>query len=340
VSLVPAASFILGNFRYDSHAAAIAAPLALLPGVNSFRVMLPASAQLDAEPGEDASLTLDGGEGAETVLTGKISSIRRGFQTAEVVVVDGASQLAAFRPAATYEKQAAKEVIRGLASEASIDIGNIDLDVQLAAYVAHQRRTAAEHIAYLATLAGAVARFEPDGKLTVTAPSDTAEMALLYGREISAARVCRRPPPAVQRFAIGNGPAGSANAPDALRHTTSRLPGDAAAPGASVVWDVNHVLRVPSAAVSASSAATTRFARKATTITADCFLLPKLRPGMVIEIQELPNGLSGGPWMLTRVEHRLSPTAGGATIFAGISAGEAGLGGALGALAGSVGGLL
>jgi hypothetical protein len=61
---------------------------------------------------------------------------------------------------------------------------------------------------------------------------------------------------------------------------------------------------------------------------------------MVIEIQELPNGLSGGPWMLTRVEHRLSPTAGGATIFEGVNAGDVGFGGVLGALAGAVGGLL
>jgi len=340
VSLAPSASFILGNFKYDSHAATIVVPLALLPGVNSFRVTLPATAQLDAEPGDDASLDLDGGEGAETVLTGKIASIRRGFQTIEVVAVDGGSRLAAFRPAVTYEKQAAKEVIRALASEASVDIDNIALDVPLAAYVAHQRRTAAEHIAYLASLAAAAARFEADGKLTVSAPSGTAEVALLYGREISEARVRRRPAPSVQRFTIGSGPAGSANAPDALRHTTSRLPGNAATPGVSAVWEPNHVLRVPSAAVNASSAASAIFAAKATTITSRCFLLPKLRPGKVIEIQELPNGLSGGPWMLTRVEHRLSPTGGGATIFEGVSAGEGGFGGVLAALAGAIGGLL
>ena len=340
MSLTPSASFILGNFRYDSHAAAIVASLALLPGVNSFRVMLPVSAQLDAELGENASLNLDGGEGSEIVLTGKIDSIQRRFQTAEIVAVDGASQLAAFRPAATYEKQAAKEVIRGLASEASVDVGNIDLDVPLAAYVAHQWRTAAEHIAYLATLAGAVARIEPNGQLTVAVPSGTADMALLYGRELSEARVRRRRMPAVQRFAIGSGPAGSTNAPDALRQTTSRLPSDAAPPGTSAVWDVNHVLRVPSAAVSASSAAVTAFASKATTITSHCFLLPKLRPGMVIEIQQLPKGLSGGPWMLTHVEHRLSPTTGGATSFEGVSVGESGLGGMVGTLASAVGGLL
>lgn len=340
MSLAPSAKFTLGSSKYDSHGTAIAVPLALLPGVNSFRVTLPAGAKLDAQPGEEASLVLDGGEGGETVLTGRIASLQRSFQTAEVVSVDGGSLLAAVRPAATYERQAAKEVIRALASEASIDIDKIDLDVPLAAYVADQRRTAAEHVAYLASLAAAIALFQPDGKLAVGSPTGTAEVALRYGREVSDIRVRRRPAPAALRFAIGSGPAGSANALDALRHSISRLPGDAATPGARAVWEANHVLRVPSVAVNASSAANAIVRARTTTISSRCFLFPKLRPGMVIEIHELPNGLNAGPWMVTRLEHRLSPFRGGATIFEGVSAGEGGLGGVLGALAGSVGGVL
>ena len=48
----------------------------------------------------------------------------------------------------------------------------------------------------------------------------------------------------------------------------------------------------------------------------------------MIEVQDVPDGLSGGAWIVTRVTHRLRPGQGGITIFEGIS----GEGGGLGAL--------
>jgi hypothetical protein len=339
MSLVPSASFVLGNFKYDSHAAVVSVSLGVLPAVNSFRVSLPAAAQLDAAGGDTASLDIDGGEGVETVLTGTIASIARGFERHEVVGTDGGAALARVRPAATYEKQAAKDVIRAMASDAGVQLNTVDLDVPLAAYVAHQRRTSAEHVAYLASLAGAIARFEGDGGLTVSTPPGTADHALLYGRELVECRVRQAAAPTVTRFAVGSGPAGSASAPDALRYTTTRLPGSADAPGPAVVWQPHHVLRVPSAAVAASNAANQRDAARTSIISARGFLMPRLRPGMVIEIQELPNGMSAGPWMLTRVEHRLTPAVGGSTAFEAVSAGAGALD-LLGALGAAVGGLV
>lgn len=333
MTLTPAASLTLGNLRYDVHAASLLVPLQALPAVNSFRVSLPARAQLEAAAGDDAKLELDGGEGATTVITGKVARLSRGLTTTEVVGVDGGALLAALRPAATYAKQAAKEVIRALAGAASAAIGSIDLDLPLAAYVAHQRRTAAEHIAYLAQLAGAVAQFSGDGKLSVAAPSGRPELALRYGRELSLCRVLARAPGS-RRVALGNGPAGSTSAPDALRPTTARLPSDAPEPGAGAIWEAHALLRVPSAASRAGDALSAASAARAQRLQAQTFLLPKLRPGMTIEIQDLPDGLSQGPWLLTRVEHQLSPARGGSTRFEAVTAADGG------GLLGAIGGLL
>ena len=62
-----------------------------------------------------------------------------------------------------------------------------------------------------------------------------------------------------------------------------------------------------------------------------------LRPGLVIEVQEVPGSASGGPWLLTHVEHLLDGQRGAWTHFSGISTEGGGL---VGALLGLVGGLL
>ncbi len=341
MSLKPAASFILGNYKYDSHAGAIHATLGLLPAVNRFRVALPASAKLEAAPGDAASLDLDGGEGSETVLTGKVVWLRRGVLQTEVVAADGGHALAGLRPAATYLQQSGKDVIRALASDAGADTGSLDLDLPLAAYVTSQSRTAAEHIARLAELGGASACFDSGGKLDVTAPSQgPADLALLYGREILDVTVRERAAPAVKRFRIGSGPAGSSSAPNALRYTLSPLPGGASKPGVDAVWEPAPILRTPDAATGASTAADALAASRSQLLACRCFLLPKLRPGMRVEIQKLPNNMTQGPWLITRLEHRLSGAGGGHTSFEARNAASDLLGGLLGAALGAIGGLL
>ena len=324
MSLSPSATVNLGNLVYDTHVASVRTTLAPLPGVNTFCVTLSSGTQISVAPGASGSLELDGGEGARSVLTGRVRAFRRGLLGTEVSVADGGADLGELRPAATYERQNAKEVIRALAAEKGLRIGTLDLDLPLAAYVAHQDRTAAEHIAYLAQLAGTVANFDGEGTLDVIAPKGRPEVALLYGREIIDYEVRERPGAQIRRVAIGSGPAGTTEAPDALRHSNSALPGDAPTPGRDAVWRPAPILRTPKAAVTASRAAEADASASASRIRATGFLLPALRPGMVVEVQELPDELSEGPWLLTRVIHQLKPGLGGRTTFEGRSAGSGG----------------
>jgi hypothetical protein len=341
MSLAPAARVTLGNFAYDTHLADIAVTLSLLPGVNQARAVLPSSVPLSANPGDKGIAELNGGEGAMTVLTGKIRQIARGFQTVTVTIADGGADLSRFRPAKTYEQQNAKEILRSLASDAGVDVGRLDLDLPLPAYVAHQRRTAAEHVAYLAALTGAPAALDGDGKLNATAPPGSQpELALLYGREIRQCCLRKQPDPTAQRVQVGSGPASAEEAPDALRPTRDPLPDGAPAPGADAIWQPVPALRTPGAAQQASQARSAEEAAEAHRIRAHCFLLPALRPGMVIQIQKLPDEFDAVPWMLTRVSHRLRPGFGGGTTFEGRQAGvSGGAGSLLSAIAGAVGGL-
>ncbi len=184
MSLAPALSVTLGSLRYDTHAAGASICLALLPRGNSAEVALPSNVRFEAASGDKAIVSLDGGEGAQTVLTGKVNSIRRDFEIIHVVMTD-IGDLAGYRPSATLEGQDAKAVVNKLASDVSVSTGDVDIDLDLGAFVAHPGRTAAEHIAQLAELAGGIAYSGGDGSLTVKQkPSGPADSALKYGREV------------------------------------------------------------------------------------------------------------------------------------------------------------
>ena len=74
--------------------------------------------------------------------------------------------------------------------------------------------------------------------------------------------------------------------------------------------------------------------------TLDAWLVPALRPGTVVRLDELPDGLAAGPHWVERAVHRVGP--GGATTSARLA--EAGAAfdplALLGSLAGAVGSLL
>ncbi len=340
----PGASLTLGALQYATHTLSLTATLTLLPGVNGLRVSLPAGVRFEAVPDDMGMLELDSGDepgaGVATVLTGKVRAIRRHVTTTEVVVGDAGAELARLRPCATFEQGSAREAIRALADSAAVTTAALDLDLPLAAYVAHQGRTAAEHIAYLAELGGAIAGVNGDGELFVRAwPEGQPELALRYGRELLTYEVVDQPEAAVRRLRIGAGTAGSASAPDVLRPGREPLPADAPAPGPAALWMPSGALRVPKAATTASAGAEALALAAGRRLRAQGFLMPKLRPGLVLEVQDLPGDRFGGPWIMTRVVHHLRPGQGGHTSFEALSGEGGGLGSLLGAALAALGGL-
>ena len=99
--------------------------------------------------------------------TGQVQSVRRTVDEIRVTGGDAGARLAAVRPATTYRNKSAADVVKALAADAGVSPGDVDIDLDLAAYVAHQGRSAAEHIADLATLGGGIAQVDGDGALNV-----------------------------------------------------------------------------------------------------------------------------------------------------------------------------
>jgi hypothetical protein len=337
MSLAPALSADLGSYRYATHGAAVRVALGLLPDVNAGTLELPLGLDVDAAPGDKAVVRIDGGEGDEVVMSGVIHALRRGLHGTRVEIVDGGGQLAARRPAATFERQSAGDVIRALASEAGVSSLRLDVDVKFAAYVAHPRRTGAEHVAQLAAFGGAIAFVNGDGTLVVQRAATRPELALRYGRELVACDATEAIV-AMPRVVVGSGPAGSADAPNALLHTVAVVPEDAPAAASGVVREGHALLRTPGVAKAASEARGAWVANDAVRLSAIGFLLPALRPGMVLEIQDLPDGIRGGAWLVERVTHHIAADGSAGTTFEARSAAPAT--DLFGALLGAIGGLL
>jgi hypothetical protein len=140
-------SATIGSLRYTGGIAGIRLILAIGPGVGSTRVYLPRDLRVDAKPGDKVEISLSGESGDEaTAFTGSVSALHRGLDQTVVLCGDGCAALAAIRTGGTFEKQSARAIAAALAREADVALGAVDVDLDLACYVADQGRTAWEHL--------------------------------------------------------------------------------------------------------------------------------------------------------------------------------------------------
>src|SRR5207244_5585103 len=109
-------------------------------------------------------------------------------------------------------------VIRALAGDAGVDVGDVDDGVPLAFYVADPARTALDHAARLAGWSAALVRVDADGRLVATAVGATQpDVALRYGREVLGLAQTDRAADVDAFTVAGEAGAGSTGAPEALR---------------------------------------------------------------------------------------------------------------------------
>jgi len=336
MSLRLAATATLGQLRYAEQIRSVRAHLTLLPGVNRVEVAVAATVRVDASPGTTAEVALEGGDGPATIITGTVARVeRRPFATV-VTVTDAGAALAALRPVTTWRGLPFVQVIREIADTAGVDTGLVAVPGQVADWVPG-RRTAAEQVAILARLGGGLAHVDAGGRLVVaTWPLGIPDVAMRLDREFLSCTV-RNIAPAAVEVPVGAGGSGTALAPDAWLAATEALTtgGD---PDATHRWQPEHVLRTLADVRIATDGAVKRRDAATRDLTATCWPQPARRPGDVVLLQHTTHDEQAGPWLLTHVLHAVGGRHATTTLL-GLSAGATGPGGALGALAGAIGGL-
>jgi hypothetical protein len=338
--LAVTASLQLGSKVYDSHAASIRLRRGLLPIVDRLEVDLPPGVEFDAEPGDDALLELDGGEGAAKVFTGKISTLRRTLRGLHVTAHDGALLLGRYRPSMALEQVSAGDVVERLCRDAGVDTGDVASGPQLNLYVANGRSTALGEIARLAAHFGGFAAFDGEGKLHVFTSPDAGpaeELALKYGREIVDVQVERFVADTASRTVIGDG-ADSPGGQQARWPVSDFYGGAADEPGPTARRRAEPELRTVDDARAASSAWAARQAAREVLVRLHAWLLPGVAPGGRVQLQEMPSAVDVSACCVRQVLHRIDPSLGAFTdAWATEDAGGAG---GMGGLAAAVGGLL
>ena len=335
----PEISVILGNLKYDSHVAAMQVTRTMLPAANQARILFPAGVPIESAPDDNAEVSLNAGDGPVTVLTGIIQSIERGVYQTVVNLADGGHELGRYRPAATFEKQNAANIAQTLASDLNIAVDDAGIDLSIPMFAAHQKRTAAEHIAYLARLSDGYALINGDGALQVKNWSDgPADAAIKYGRDlIDFSFVKNRSMPSVAP--VGNGPSGSVDAPEALRPDSTTLPESIPEPGQSVVWQPQLMLRTPAAIQTAQSGLSRELNQRISDARLVTLLRPDFEPGITLEIQDIPAGDIGTDWVVMNAVHEVAQRSYSRTVMQAREAAGAGSS-LLGSLLSAAGGLL
>ena len=297
---VPAYELTIGTQRWTTQALELDVRLYCAPVPDALVARFPAGAALDASPGDDVKLRLDGGDGAADVFSGDLDGTERLLDVTAAYAINAGGLLARSRPAVTVEQATSATVIRALCDEAGADVGSLDDGVQLAYYAADPTRTAWEHVARVAGWAGAVARVDPDGKVgSLVVQSGAADVALRYGRDVLALERLdvRR---GVDTFVVaGETGVGAADDADALRPVTDFFAGNRPdGPGGGSAWTFEPALRTTGAARKAGDARAARYGAAGHRWRLDALLQPTLRPGSVLEMTRLPDGFPSGRFVV------------------------------------------
>jgi hypothetical protein len=340
--LAPSYSLQIGSQIWKEQLLRLELTLTAAPSIDALTAMLPALAPLDAAIDDDVELTLDSGEQDAKVFTGVVNVIRRSHASIEVKAVNAGGVLCRYRPAATYENATPATVVRNLASDVGVSTGSLETGSELSFYVADPCRTAWDHIYRVSSWCGAMVTVSADNKVESKVVNATAaDAALRHGRELlSLARAETAAP--IDTFVVaGESGAGSVSSEDIHRPTTDFFAGNRPDdPSPKVVWAWEPALRTASSAATAGAARKRTYGAKTDRGAFTAFLQPKLRPGTILELKELPEGLTDGPVWVHTVRHTLSP-AGGMSRIDYLKGGDSfdplAL---LGSLAGALGGLV
>lgn len=342
--LSPHAALTIGDLLYEEQIVALRLRRTSLPALDRLEVLMPIGVTFSAEPGDDCSLELDGGDadgggGNATVFTGRVTAVGRRADGLRITAHNGGLPLARYRPVDAYEQLSIVDIIETLCGDAEVDVA-VDVDGPiLALHAMDGHTTALQEIARLAGLAGAGAAFDGDGALHVTeGGGPSSELALRYGRELLELTLGEELQPSDAITIVGEG-AGSPDSPEARWLTTDFLTGSAPEPGLAARRRRVPELRSTDDTETASVALAERRSAAARPIRLTTWLMPTLAPGMRLEIADLPDPLTLDDCRISQVVSTLrSDGLAASNVWATGRPAEGG--GLLGALAGAVGGLL
>lgn len=318
-----------GGDPWSQHLLSVTVDAGMAPSVDVAEVVFAAGPDAPSVAvGDEGTIKLGYDDDAnELVFTGRVESVRReiGGWT-RVTVTNGGAALARLRVNAAFDGQTAGDVVKDLASRASVDTGSVEDGLKFACFVADDRTGGWGHVARLARNSGHVAYVDPEGKLYF-APFVEGSPAgsFRYGAELLALDVTEGTPSVGKVTVVGEGAAGSQGQdawpwlvkdPSPVKREAGdgegeRLIGD----GAVRSGDAAQTLAESVALAAGRAKLTGRMLVPGA---------PKVAVGSTVEVTDAPDDALNGSWMARRVRHRLAKHEGFTTRVDFCAAGSAG----------------
>ena len=198
---------------WQAHVVSLSLEAGCAPGVDAVEIMLSTGAAApQVAIGDTGSVSLGYTDSAAAlVFTGQVDSVRYSVHgTRRITATNGGVPLARLRLNQSYEQQKAGDIVRDLASQASVETDTVENGVDLPFYILDDRRNAYQHIAALARASGYLAYMTPEGKLCF-APftGGQAVQTFTYGVDILALDLTEAAPAVGMVTTVGEGAAGS-----------------------------------------------------------------------------------------------------------------------------------
>jgi len=297
----------------------------------------------EVKHGDTVTIELANGDRSATVMTATVASVHSTLEYTRVIARTALQTLAGTRVNHTYQNQSVQQIVKDLAQQASIDVGDIDTGSTYPCLLVHESKSLLGAITDLGKREGLDVYVDPDNKLTVKAFSkSSADHTLYYGIHILGLSMDHRPQQAAHVTVVGESPSSNqgSNSWPWIVKDASGVKGE--------VGSGNGLLALRDGALRSKDAADL-FAKqkfgagKDAASRGQCRLLgnPLIKLGDAIEIKDAPKPELNGLFKVTRVRHVLSKSEGYITHVEfsgqGGAASAEGLLGGLGKLAGAIG---
>jgi hypothetical protein len=298
---------------------------------------------VDVKAGDPIEVELRASDTAEVVMTAEVQAFESTLERTTILGRSGMRRLAGARLAAVYQNQATGQVVRDLAGQVGVQVGDVDAGSTWPYLVVDDARSLLRQLRELARREVADLYFDARNRLTLKRFAQAGpQHRFRYGLDLLDLRL-RRDGAGLERVRVfGESPASSQGLATWPWLVKDLAPlGGAAGQGSRSSSRRDGAVRTKDAA---DRLATARLGASRDAATGGLAVLlgnPRIQLGDAVEVADVPWAELNGLFKVTSVEHRLGKREGFLTMvgFSGHGGGaaEGGLAGVAGQLAGGLG---
>jgi hypothetical protein len=291
--------------------------------------------------GDTLTVELTSGDRSGKVLTAEVQSIESSLGQTTIVAATGKRKMATSRLNQVYESQSLDQIVKDLASQAQVSVGDVAAGSSYSYFVADESRNLLRQIDELAKREGMDLYFDAENKLTLKKFEKTsADHTLYFGIDILDLRMMNTQPPGDHLLVYGESP--SSNQGSDTWHwfakDLSSFRGELGQ-GVRTFAVQDGALKTKDAADSLATSKLGTLKDQASQGVLKVLGNPALKLGDAIEIKNVPKPELNGLFKVTSVRHVFNKGEGYLTWidFSGQGGAQQAGGGLMGQLAGAVG---